>query len=111
MCDCDDEALFADSKNTGVLRADSSANGRGHCRSKWKRKNDSVEESEECTGEVWPGRQDLCHESESNAQDSGNLYSKYCCENGIQSYTVCVYCSQSLSNRMEVSSNLFFKQK
>jgi len=70
---CDD-ALFADSENAGVLRAAPSENGRGHRRSEWQRQNNAVEESEECAGQVWPGRQDLRHESQSHAKNSGQSW-------------------------------------
>ena len=67
--------LSADSENTGVLRAAASEDGRGHCRPKWQRKDNTVEESEECTCEMWSSGEDLRHESKSHAENSGD----WCC--------------------------------
>ena len=66
------DVLFADSENTGVLRAAASANGRGHCWPKWQWQDNTMEESEECTGQMRTNCQDLCHESKSHAKNSGD---------------------------------------
>ena len=67
-----DGALFADSENTGVLRTAASEDGRSYCRPKRQWQDHAVEESEECTGQMWPSCQDLCRESKSHAKNSGD---------------------------------------